>query len=493
MVDGSTLDCVAGTGAAVSTDCDDTSSSDYPGASETVANGDDEDCDGVDSCYTDADNDNYGTTVVVDGSTTNCTTGTGAPVSTDCNDASSSIYPTATEACNDVDDDCDGAADDGVTVYYTDADADTYGTGTGDCSITSGVTNASDCDDADGYVYPGATEYCDGQYNNCTTSGTWTSASENNLVTKVSTGGVNSAVTVSASTALDPTGTYYFCSGTYNTRLTGSLDTVSVIGYYGAGSTIIDNPTASTPTVSITNGSVTLDGLTIRGGTGSSGEGGGVFVTATSGAAPTATLIDCVVDGNTATKGGGIAAMSSAWVLLDGTTVHDNDGTDGGGAYVAASAFLQLTNGSSIWSNAATDGGGIFVQTVGEVTLEDSTVYENLATSEGGGIYLDSGTLVLDTSLVYDNDATDGGGIWMDTGSGTCTNGGIYGNTATGLGGGVYIDHEDGFFAALTCDFNGTSDNSPDDVNYYDGTGGHDGSYGYGATAIFTCTLGICS
>jgi hypothetical protein len=160
VVDGSSLNCTTGTGAPVSTDCDDTDASDYPNATETVANGDDEDCDGVDSCYTDSDNDNYGTTVVVDGSSLNCTTGTGAPVSTDCDDASSSDYPGATETvANGDDEDCDG-----VDSCYTDSDNDGYGTtvvvdgSTLDCASGTGATVSTDCDDASSSDYPGATE-----------------------------------------------------------------------------------------------------------------------------------------------------------------------------------------------------------------------------------------------------------------------------------------------------------------------------------------------
>ena len=163
MVDGSSLSCTTGTGAPVSTDCDDGDSADYPGAAETVANGDDEDCDGVDSCYTDVDNDNYGTAVVVDGSTLNCTTGTGAPVATDCDDADSGDYPGATETVGNGDDeDCDGKEG-----CYANADGDGYRTASTiasadfDCNDAGEALSAvpsPDCDDNDASDYPGATE-----------------------------------------------------------------------------------------------------------------------------------------------------------------------------------------------------------------------------------------------------------------------------------------------------------------------------------------------
>lgn len=118
VIVGSSLNCGTGTGAAVSTDCDDTSPTVHPGAAEVVADDTDQDCDGVDSCYTDVDGDNYGTGVVVDGSTWTCGTGTGSPYASDCDDSSASVHPNATETVADgVDQDCNG-----VDSCYTDED-----------------------------------------------------------------------------------------------------------------------------------------------------------------------------------------------------------------------------------------------------------------------------------------------------------------------------------------------------------------------------------
>ena len=152
-------------------DCDDTSSSDYPGATETVANGDDEDCDGVDSCYTDDDKDGYGSTTIKDGVDLSCATADKeADDDDDCDDASALDYPGATEVvANGDDDDCDG-----VDSCYTDADKDGYGISTiidgkdTSCTTSDGeADDTNDCDDKDSAEYPGATEYCDGDDDNC--------------------------------------------------------------------------------------------------------------------------------------------------------------------------------------------------------------------------------------------------------------------------------------------------------------------------------------
>jgi hypothetical protein len=111
--------------------------------------------------YRDADSDGYG---VATTTTTACSAPTGYVAnSTDCNDSSASVRPGATETCNSVDDDCDGSVDEGVTsTYYRDADSDGYGvatTTTTACSAPTGyVSNSTDCNDSSASVHPGATE-----------------------------------------------------------------------------------------------------------------------------------------------------------------------------------------------------------------------------------------------------------------------------------------------------------------------------------------------
>ncbi|MDP2316160.1 MAG: right-handed parallel beta-helix repeat-containing protein [Pseudomonadota bacterium] len=566
VVDGSSLSCTTGTGAPVSTDCNDASATVYPGATETVADSVDQDCDTVDTCYTDADGDNYGTTVTVDGSTLNCTTGTGAALSTDCDDASSSDYPGATETTGNGDDEsCDGTEtcyDDDDNDGYLDTTADTRTSADTDCADAYEGTNTdlttdcddsdagdypsasetvgngddedcdgtetcyddddndgyldttadtrsstdtdctdayegpstdltTDCDDTDAYSYPGATEYCDGQQNNCSTA--WTTASEDGVISYTTTAGVWSNLASSSSLSLASTGTYYFCAGTYSTKLVGSSDTVSVVGYYGAASTILDNASTGS-TVSVTSGSVTLDGFTITGGTGTTGYGGGVLASGTRGATPTITLQDCIVELNDATYGGGVAAASTAWVSLLGTTVQDNIATtNGGGIWVATGALIDISDGSAVAYNEAGRGGGLYLEGSGDATLDDSSVEANSASGAsglGGGVYVNTGTFAMTNgATVHSNTASDGGGLLIYTGSASCATGtGIYANTATNNGGGIYLDDTAGSFTATDCDFSGTGDNSPDDVYAVYG------SYAsYGSTATFACTLGLCS
>ncbi|MFO0681963.1 MAG: putative metal-binding motif-containing protein [Sandaracinus sp.] len=90
---------------------------------------------------------------------------------TDCDDASAARHPGATEACNMVDDDCDGTTDEGVRpTLYLDADGDGFGVTatTAFCAPQDHVVAQSgDCNDGNAAVHPGATEVCNTVDDDC--------------------------------------------------------------------------------------------------------------------------------------------------------------------------------------------------------------------------------------------------------------------------------------------------------------------------------------
>ena len=101
-----------------------------------------------------------------DGTTLVDEDGDGYGTDEDCNDADADVYPGADEACDGVDNNCDGAVDEGVTsVFYGDADGDGYAGDTLSveaCEAPDGYyADADDCDDLNAGVNPGATEVCD--------------------------------------------------------------------------------------------------------------------------------------------------------------------------------------------------------------------------------------------------------------------------------------------------------------------------------------------
>ena len=155
------------------TDCDDTNSNTFPGGVE-ICDEEDNNCDGqIDegigqTFYIDADGDGFGFEPI-----DACDLRIGlSAVAGDCNDTNSTIAPGAQEACDGVDNDCDGTIDEEVTTtFYLDSDEDGYGDidqPAEACSSPIGyVENSSDCNDVDSLIYPNALELCDNEDNDC--------------------------------------------------------------------------------------------------------------------------------------------------------------------------------------------------------------------------------------------------------------------------------------------------------------------------------------
>ena len=166
-------------------DCYDTDASVNPGKTE-VCNGADDNCNGqidesvLKTFYKDNDGDGYGSVT----SQIACTAPTGYTLNAgDCNDFNKLIYPGATEICNDLDDDCNGVADDGLATktIYKDNDGDSFAADNAakqdKCNVPVNWALAKDvngdgksdwdCDDSDVTTYPGAVDKCDGKDNDC--------------------------------------------------------------------------------------------------------------------------------------------------------------------------------------------------------------------------------------------------------------------------------------------------------------------------------------
>ena len=170
-----------GDGANSSVDCDDNNPNVFPGAAEL--------CDGIDNnCnlqvdegltqvryYRDNDNDGFGDSTQ---SLTDCRQPSGYVTdNTDCDDNNNNIFPGNTEACDNIDNNCNGLVDDGVTFqdYFLDSDGDGFGNAASfinDCMQPSGhVLDNTDCNDTDPAINPAATEIanndidenCDGE------------------------------------------------------------------------------------------------------------------------------------------------------------------------------------------------------------------------------------------------------------------------------------------------------------------------------------------
>jgi hypothetical protein len=98
--------------------------------------------------------------------------GDGATADLDCDDENPATFPGAAEVCDEVDNNCDGAVDEGVTVaVFADLDGDGFGDDTHLIAACEGAAATAevggDCDDADPAIHPDATERCDDRDNNC--------------------------------------------------------------------------------------------------------------------------------------------------------------------------------------------------------------------------------------------------------------------------------------------------------------------------------------
>jgi len=112
-------------------DCDDGDASNFPGNTE-ACDGVDNDCDGVPESTADLDGDGVTTCLG------------------DCDDTNAAIAPGLAESCDGLDNDCNGTVDDG----FADADGD-------------GSASCVDCDDTEAAALPGGVEVCDAIDNDC--------------------------------------------------------------------------------------------------------------------------------------------------------------------------------------------------------------------------------------------------------------------------------------------------------------------------------------
>ncbi len=438
----------------------------------------------------------------------------------DCNDANPAINPGATEVCDvgDVDEDCDGGADDldpegnatGQTNWFVDGDGDFFGAGApvSACDAPGGrVSVGTDCDDGDPQTFPGAPELCDGVQNDCS-DGAW--VNDDGHVTLEDAGGSTDLTALFASgTAATPAvvslssdGTVEVCPGTY--FVTATVDSgaaVSFLGFSGIDADVtLDGGGTEQVLTATGNADVTVTDVTLADGFGATGGAARVD-------GATLTIDGATIQASTATNGGGVAAVNGATLVVDHATIDGCSATDGGAIWADAGTTLQvlsatLSNGTAVhggavwteasatfdlgvWSgNSASEGAGVWSD-AGAVTATQTVLDSNDATVSGGGWFLTGTAAIAANNVgVTANTAPVGAGMWIEGGSYACSGltGRFTDNVATTSGGGAELTG--GTLTSTACDW--APGNTPEDVHT------PVGAFSYGLNATFSCTSAGC-
>ncbi len=375
-------------------DCDDGNAALSPDATETC-DGLDNDCDGlVDEGFSlvhacpDDDGDGSGSAV---GEVPVCEVPAGWLQSCDdCDDGNADVSPTGIEACNGLDDDCDGLVDDddtaiiGTTEWATDVDGDGYGDAmdtTRACEAPAGhVADQTDCDDTEASVNPGAAEVClDLVDQDCDGLGDdYTGACDpdaiqdtNEELCDPSIAPVDVALCASGVAAVGALGTAFatvqaaidaasagdvlsVCPGTWTESLVVATSPLSLVGY-GAGISVLEGA-----------GSAVID----------MGTGG------------TLTLADLSVQGGDASEGGGVSG-TDAELCVARVQFAANIAADGGAVGLLGTGVLEVEDSVFSANEARYAGGAVYVGTYA-ITIEDTEFSANYSRYEAGAVGIDS-------------------------------------------------------------------------------------------------------
>lgn len=152
----------------------------------------------------------------------------------------------------------------------------------------------------------------------------------------------------------------------------------------------------------------------------------------------TLTLKDSIVQGGVADDagfgayGGGI--RSSGVLNLDGVTIQGNSASRGGGVASTFSAATTTIRDSTIQNNTAGLAGGAMLNRDATVRVQESTLRGNSAGVEGGGVQNVNSSLTVDRSTISRNTSGSQCGGVSNTATATVTNSTISGNTAASGG-----------------------------------------------------------
>lgn len=125
----------------------------------------------------------------------------------------------------------------------------------------------------------------------------------------------------------------------------------------------------------------------------------------------------------------------------DGTSIVDGSGNGGARTFHINPTNADkgvLINGVTLQgANATVSGGAIYIEYEGALILEDSTINDNDSTTDGGGIYND-GSLIVDHCSFSLNDSDGSGGAIYSPGNLQVLNGSVFDQNTADSAGGIY-------------------------------------------------------
>ena len=252
-------------------------------------------------------------------------------------------------------------------------------------------------------------------------------------------------------------------------KLTNSTSTETVAGGWAGGAInardtakiILKNCEISGNTCASEGGAIAMrgkatlemDGVTIRNNTAT--KGGAIYL---NDATNTATLTNCIIEGNSATADAGGAIFSSGAVTMTGCTFKDNSAKTNAGAVFMWGNQLTATDCTFKGNEAKNSGGAVRLTNSCAATFTGCTFEENTAVNKGGAIQVETATATLNNCTFKDNvcdaDSGKGGAIFaggVKSGDKQTTgtvriNGGSFVNTNDGVkdakdGGFVYLNN----------------------------------------------------
>ncbi len=361
---------------------------------------------------------------------------------TDCDDSDGHTFPGADEYCDGHDDDCDGEIDEDealdVATWYADTDNDGYGdSATTDlsCDQPSGfVSDASDCDDSDKFVHPGADEYCDGHDDDCDgdvdeddalDADTWYLDDDGDGY------GDASSSTVACSQPSDYVSDDSDCDDTdpsispAATELCNGVDDDCDSGTSEDGTALFDD------------GSTLTDYTSTQTGTSSAPADVALSSDGTLTLCEGTWYVNLDVEADVDIVG---ASGDETAVVLDGAAMGSVVAIETDGLEVSL-ADLTLQNGygdvTVLSSNSG--GGGLGCDAASSVRLDNVVVDSNASPYYGGGIGLNSEcSLVADAVTLSNNTGTHGAGIWLRDATAEFYDSFLESNVASSYGGLFY-------------------------------------------------------